>query len=149
MEFSGQGGGELNRPARARLLKSDFRGVKKIPAERRQRTPADMQLAGGAIKRIAHDRMAQRGKMDADLVRAAGVDLHFEERGRSDASQHSPVGARFPGIGQRGGPAGGHAGAAIRVAGDGKFDAAAIFCQQSLHQRDVGFLNAAFAKGFG
>ena len=49
------------------------------------------QLRSGAVERVADHRMMQRREVDANLVRAPGVQLHFDERGRVDARKDAPV----------------------------------------------------------
>ena len=88
---------------------------------------ADAQLRRRAVERVANDRMMQRGKVHADLMRAAGVELDFDERGGVDAGEDAPVGAGFAGVGEGGAAARGHADAALGVAADGEIDAAVVF----------------------
>ena len=55
-------------------------GVEGLAAKRRERVPghrgkpAGLGLKAGAVGRIAHDRVADMGQVDADLVGAAGLE---------------------------------------------------------------------------
>src|SRR3984957_19372064 len=92
--------------------------------------------------------MVERREMDADLVGAAGVELDFEERGRTNAGEGAPVGASFARAGKDEAAAGGHADAALGVAGDGEVDDAGGGVEVAFDEGDVGFLYFAIAEGF-
>ena len=66
---------ELHPPPVVRMLEHQPRGVQKRPVEMGDRA----QVAGhapvdAAVERVADDRVADRAQVNADLVRAAGVD---------------------------------------------------------------------------
>src|SRR5204863_109907 len=58
--------------ARDRVREREPRGVEELALE--------AEVAGTAVHRIARDREADRLEMDADLVRAAGLERDAEER---------------------------------------------------------------------
>jgi len=148
VEMLREGGADFDPGASAWLGETELCSVKKIAAERGQSDLADLQLGGCAIKRVAYDGMMKGGEVHADLVRAAGVKLDFDERGGVDASKGAPVRAGFAGVSEDDAAAGGHADAAFRITADGQIDAAMLSLQKALHQGDVGFLNGALAEGF-
>ena len=92
--------------------------------------------------------MVERREMDADLVGAAGVELDFEERGRTNASEGAPVGASFARAGKDEAAAGGHPDAAPGVAGDGEVDDAGGGVEMAFDESDVGLFDFAIAEGF-
>src|SRR5229473_4861905 len=92
--------------------------------------------------------MTQGGEVHTNLVGAAGVKLNFRQRGGIDAGERAPVGAGFAGVAKYKAAPGGHACAALGVAGDGEVDSAVILLQKALHESDVGFLDLALAEGF-
>jgi len=139
---------EIDPGAAARLREAEFGGVEEIAVQRGQRDFSNAKLRGCAVERVTNDGVAKSGEMHADLVRAAGVELNFEERGGIDAGEDAPVGAGFASVAENDAAAGGHAGATLGVAGDGEVNGAAIFFQKALHESDVGFLDLALAKGF-
>ena len=61
--------------------------------------------------------------MYAELMRAAGVQIGFDERECAEEKFGGPVGAGGAAVAA----AGGHAGSAAQVTGYGKFDAAGLF----------------------
>ena len=91
-----------------------------------------------AVGFIADERMAEKLKMHADLMRATGVNLRLDERGRVQSFQHAITGVR--------GPAGivvarGHAFAVRRMPGDGGVDFAGFAREFTAHNRIVNFFN--------
>ncbi len=56
-------------------MEADSMRVQKVAAERRHA----LDRRRRAIKRIASHWMAEAGEVDADLMRAAGADPHFEQ----------------------------------------------------------------------
>ena len=107
-----------------------------------------MEPRRGTVENVTHNRVVQGGEMDADLVSAASMELHFEQRCQIQTGQDVPVGAGFPGIAENDAAASGHTGAAPGVAGDGKSDRAAILFEEALHEGDVDFLDLTLPKGF-
>jgi len=55
------------------VIEGETRCVQEVAAERRKHFPADAFLARCAVDRVADHGRTERGKVDADLVRAAGV----------------------------------------------------------------------------
>jgi len=139
---------EIDPGAAARLREAEFGGVEEIAVQRDQRDFSDAELRGCTVERVTNHGVEKSGEMHADLVRAAGVELHFEERSGVDAGEDAPVGAGFASVAENDAAAGGHAGATIGIAGDGEVNGAAIFFQEALHESDVRFLDFASAEGF-
>ncbi len=95
---------------------------------------------GGSVECVADDRVAEGLHVDADLVGAAGLDADLDEGEgavgglvmRSSTltweTAERPVGA-----------AGGHAGAADEVAGDGEVDGDVVLCEVAVDEGEVGF----------
>jgi len=138
---------EIDPFAGARLREAEAGGVEEIAFERRERALVDFELRGGAVERVANHRMMERGKVDADLVGAAGVELDFEERCWADAVEHTPVCAGCAGAIDDA-AARGHADATIGVACDSELDAAFRFVDDAFDQREVGLFHQAIAEGF-
>ena len=139
---------EIDPGAGVRLRKAKFGGVEEIAVQRGQHDLSDAKLRGRAVKRVADHRMSKGRKMNADLVCAAGVKLHFEERGGIDTGQDVPVGAGFASVTEDDAAVSSHAGAALGVASDGQVDGAATFLHLAVHEGDVGFLDLALAEAF-
>ena len=59
--------------------------MQEISPQRRQGYITYTQLSSGAVKRVTHDGMFQRGQVYAYLVGAAGVQLDFQQGGGVDA----------------------------------------------------------------
>jgi hypothetical protein len=147
-----QGRANLDPRAGARLREAQFGGVQKVAVQFRQRRLADAQVRRRSVKRIAHHGMLQRGKVHADLMRAASVELDLDERGAAEDGEGAPIRARgarirdgcaAPGFFRRG-----HARAVNGVAADGQLDPARFFLEDSLHQGEVCFLHGALLEGF-
>ena len=106
---------------------------------------ADARHVRRAIDGVASNRMADRGKMHANLVRAAGVQPRFHQRERFETQKHAPVRARLaPFAAPRG-----HAGAPYQIARDRQRDRAGIFRQAAMKQRQIVFLNVPLLKLIG
>src|SRR4029077_19685375 len=103
----------------AGLREAELGGVEEIAGQRGQSDFSDAKLRGRAVERVADHGMAKSREMHTDLVRAAGVELHFEERGAIYAGEDAPVGASLAGVAENDAAASGHAGAALAVASDG------------------------------
>ena len=86
--------------------------------------------------------------MHADLMRASGMELDFDERGWAEFLEDGPIGAGGACVCGFGGGARGHLYAAIGIARDGEFDAALCAREFSLHEREIGLLHGARLKGF-
>ncbi len=89
---------EMQRLAGDRMLESEGGGVERLPAERSERRLASspssprLGLEARAIDRVAQERMADRGHMNADLMRAAGLQFAGDEACRSERLLDPPMG---------------------------------------------------------
>src|SRR4051794_153830 len=100
---------------------------------------AEAGVAGGAVEGVADYRVADAREMHADLMRAAGSDLHFEKSVAGEAIEGAilgPGGAAFR-------QAGGHADAAHGIARDGALDAAGLLLHRAVDQSEVYLLDLA------
>src|SRR6266446_3925384 len=75
--------------------------MQKIAPQRRHHDFSEAHLFRRTIKRVADDRTLERGEVHANLVRAPGVELDFQQRRVADSRENAPIGASFPGIGNR------------------------------------------------
>ncbi len=116
--------------------------MKKISIERGKKLGADALLPRRAVKRVAYNGTAERGKMDANLMRAAGMQIGFDQDEPIEAQTRTPVGASFAAFAA----AGSHSRTAAQIARNGQFDLARVSFDFSMKQRDVGFLHEAIAK---
>src|SRR5215472_6913279 len=134
------------------MSKSGPGRVEKITFQLWQGNLADAQLGRGAIQRIAYHGMLQCIEVYTDLMRPPGGGLDVEEGGVSDICEGTPVRARVAGIRDGRSAPGlslcGHARAVNGIASNRERDASALFLQDSLHQRNVGFLYRALAERF-
>jgi hypothetical protein len=96
----------------------------------------------GSVEGVADDGVAEGLGVDADLVGAAGFDADFDEGegavGAIVALEDMEVGDGGAGSTAVGGAAGGHAGAADEVAGDGESDGGVVFFEVAVEKGDVG-----------
>ena len=126
--------------------------MEKIAAERGQLRFLNAQLACGPVECVADDGMFEGGEVHTNLMRAAGVELDFNERGVADSGEGTPIGARGARIGHYRAVPGlafhRHARAMDRVAADGQLDAAGFFLELALHECYVDFFHFALAEGF-
>ena len=85
-------------------------------------------------------------------MRAAGMELDFDERGIGDGGEGTPIGARGARIGHRRAVPGlafdSHARAMDGIAADGQLDVAGFFLELPLHESDVGFFYFPLAESF-
>ncbi len=102
--------------------------MKKIPTKRRKERGACLGLSGRAVERVANDRMTKGGEVDADLMRASGVQIGFEECVTRQAHADAPVRSRRAALP----PPRGHADAAMQIARDGQLDAACVAFQPAM-----------------
>ena len=73
--------GELQPAAVGRVREREPRGVEERPLESQNRPQIRRHApARPAVERVAHDRVADRAQVHADLVRAPGVDRHLAQR---------------------------------------------------------------------
>src|SRR5208282_1340039 len=99
-----------------------------------------------AIEGITYHRMSKRRHMDANLVRAPGLDFEFDQCKlavrRVDFSLHGVMRDRFAAAEapRR------HARAPLRVAADGALNRAAVLLRPAVHQRDVSLVDLASAE---
>ncbi len=95
------------------------------------------ELGGGAVDRIANDGMTDGGHVDANLVGTACLDADAYERELAEAGVESAndfvMGDSGTGIV---GGAGGHTGAAHRVAAEGSGDGSLLALDRALHEGD-------------
>jgi hypothetical protein len=124
------------------MKKVNAGSVKKIAPEGRERNGADTRVPWRAVERIADNSMSQGGKMDAELMGAAGMQASLDEREGAEAQAGAPVRKRRAPLT----PTGSHARAATQVARHGKLDAPGILLEQAVEQSHVGLLDVAFAK---
>src|SRR5436190_23585485 len=93
-----------------------------------------------AVDRVAYQRMTDVLEMNADLVRAAGLEPAFDQGGMAEALEHPERGARrLAALVYR------HAGAHAHVAAERRVDDAAGR-RIALHQREVNPAHAALGK---
>ena len=118
------------------MRKHDARRMQKISRQRLERPAPGMWRLRRAIKRIAHHGVSQCRKMDADLVRAPGVQVHFHQRVTLQPRQHAPVRARGAAVA----PPRSHARAMVQIARDRQADGPRVLLQPAMHQRQVSFL---------
>ncbi|MCY1235749.1 hypothetical protein D9M72_483780 [compost metagenome] len=100
-------------------------------------------LRGAEVDRVAHQRMADRFEMHADLVRAASLQLAHHHRHKAPPQRHR--GQRAEMRARRlaaGGMHDRHARAFARIAADGRVDGALVI-GAAPHQRDIGALDRA------
>ena len=100
----------------------------------------------GSVEGVADDGVAEGLGVDADLVGAAGFDADFDEGegavGAGDAFEDVEVGDGGASVGA----AGGHAGAADEVAGDGEGDGSVVLFEVAVEEGDVGLGDLALGE---
>jgi len=128
---------EFDSPAITRVRKHETRGVKKRALE-----PLDgAKMAGGSpphatVRRIPHNRMADRAQVDADLVRAASRDRDVEERHAIEVARESHSRdriSRAPGSGR-------HPLPIVGIPSDWRIDPSSGM-DYPPHERDIFFLH--------
>jgi len=102
------------------MIKSNPSGVEKIATKRRKKLLANALLSRRPIYGVTDDRTAKRGKVHADLMGAARMQISFNQSVIPDMRKGAPVGACLASFAT----ARGHARAAMQVASDGKLNAA-------------------------
>src|SRR5215831_1662960 len=81
LQVAGQFALELHAPPVDRVREREACGMEERALEMRDRADVARDAAvDAAVERVADDRMADRAQVDADLVRAAGVDGDARER---------------------------------------------------------------------
>ena len=138
---------EFHPVARARMVESQSRRMQEVPLERRDLSLdlriANRVLAPAAISRIPDYRMTDVRQVNSYLMRAAGLDLHIQQREAAEAFGHFKNGMRCA--------AGSaskhrHSSSIIAAAPDASLDLAALLRHPSVDQRDVHFEHLAVAK---
>ena len=71
--------------------RSPVNGWSKREPRRVQELPLEAEVARDAVDRVAADRQLDRLEVDADLVRAAGLEPHLEQRARAEQLDHLEV----------------------------------------------------------
>src|SRR5580693_1905445 len=130
--------------ARSGVCKCDARCVKIVAPERWQQFAANALLMRRAVERVTHHRESECGKMDADLVRAAGVQISFDEREIAKTLAQAPIRAGFAAFTA----AAGHARTAVQIARYRQFDNSSSALHPAVEQRDICLLHTAVAKFF-
>lgn len=130
------------------MREREARGVQELPAKVGELYLADGELRGSAIERVANDGMFEGGEVHTNLMRASGAELDFEERGGAELLKNGPVRAGVAGVCGFSSGTRRHTHAALGIARNGEFDAAARGGEFSLHEREICFLNGARAKSF-
>src|SRR5215469_17084660 len=126
------------------MRKLDPRSVEEIASQRRHGRRRNFRLARRAVQRVANHRMADCRKMYANLMRAARMQVSFDERKSRQTQTHSPIRARRPPF-----PAPrGHTNSTMQVARDGKLDAPRTFVQLAVNQCKIRFFNLVTAELF-
>src|SRR5215207_4537193 len=144
-ELGRERGGEAEPLAGGRVVEAEPLGVEELAAEggdaRAQRRVGERLVAAAAVGLVADDRVLEPGEVDAYLVRAAGLDLHVEEREAREALPHAPEReGRAPAAHD------GHPRAVARVAGERLFDLPALLARHPVRERDVGLEDRARAE---
>jgi hypothetical protein len=127
------------------MREGNARGVQEIATQRRQSLLANALFARRAVDGVTNDWTTERGEMDADLVRASRVNVGGDKGEITDMSESSPIGTGFAALAA----ASSHARAAVKIAGDGKFDTARIALRLAVEKSEVLFLDKAIAEGGG
>ncbi len=108
------------------------------------------ELRRGAVESIADDGMADGGHVDANLVGTARFDADADQgelaEARVEAANDFVVRDGGTGVFGR---AGGHAGAAHRIAADGSGDGSLLALDCALHECDIGLADLTRGKKFG
>src|SRR5215217_3045825 len=115
------------------MIERELRGVEELALE--------PEILGRAVGRVARDRQLDRLQVNADLVRAAGLERELEERARAEQLEHLEVRDRV--AGRRG------VERVTRlvqpVAADRRLDPARPRTRRPLHEREVAALDPATA----
>lgn len=106
--------------------------------------PLQTGVVRAAINRIADDGVADRCQVNADLVRATGVEAAFQQRSSGETAADLPIRARRPPRRQHR-----HFPALNRVASDGAINAAARSARRSPDQGEIDFFNGSRLKRSG
>src|SRR4051812_24745905 len=110
-------------------METNAMGVQEVTAQIRHA----IDFRRGAVKRIAHDGMADAREVDTDLMRSAGADANLQVSEVFEALEDAvlrPGGAAL-------GEARGHADAMDGVAGDGALNPSGLLLNVPMHQRQI------------
>jgi hypothetical protein len=120
-------------------------GVEEVPVELEVGREA-WDGVRGSVECVADDGVAERLSVDADLMGAAGFDADFDEGEGAVWSGDPFENMEVTDCGASVCAAGGHAGAAEEVAGDGKGDGDVVFFEVAVEEGDVGFRDLALGE---
>src|SRR5215472_7058315 len=121
---------------------SQFEGgcVKEVTGQRQRTSGTRLQFTRRAVEYISDHGMSERGQMNANLVRAAGIDFYLKEREfavrRVEPFLDRVVGDRFA----TALASGSHSDASYAVATDVGADRSVILFERAVDQGDVRFL---------
>jgi len=147
-ELCRQWSAKLHSFAGAGVRESNFCGMQKIAAKRREGYVANSQLRGGSVKSVAYDRMFECGKMDAYLVRATRVQLNLQKSRIANTGHKTPVRSRLARIHPNEAASSSHSYAALGVPGDGQINAAALRFHEPVHEGNIDFFDFTMPKRF-
>jgi len=116
--------------------------MQKIPAEIGELRAVNRLDPRRAIERVADHGESERGEMHAQLMRAARVQVRFDQRERAEEKFRGPIGARGAAIAA----ACGHARAPAQIARYRQLDSSGLLAHLSVQQRHVSFFHQAFLK---
>src|SRR5215216_5765158 len=118
------------------MVEAEAFGVQELAAQstdaRAQGGVWERLVAAAAVGLVADDRVLDPGEVDAYLVRAAGLDLHVQQREAREALPHAPERERRPPA-----PHDGHARAVARVARQGLLYLPPLLFRHAVDERDV------------
>ena len=101
-----------------------------------------------AVERVADYGVAESLGVDADLMGAAGFDADFDE---GEGAVRGCQALKYVEVGDGGASvctAGGHAGAADEVAGDGEGDGSVVFFEVAVEEGEVGLRDLTLREHF-
>jgi hypothetical protein len=145
LQFDREGGIDVERLARLGMREGKVARVEEVSGELEVRWEV-WDGVRGAVERVADDGVAEGLGVDADLMGAAGFDADFDEGegsvGAGDAFENVEVGDGGASVCA----AGGHAGAADEVAGNGEGDGGFVFFEVAVEEGDVSFGDLALGE---
>jgi hypothetical protein len=128
-----------------RVREGEVGGVEEVAGELEVRCEVGDDVRG-AVEGVADDGVAEGLGVDANLVGAAGFYADFDEGeeavGAGDPFEDVEVGDGGASVGA----AGGHAGAADQVAGDGEGDGGVVFFYVAVEESEVGLGDLALGE---
>jgi hypothetical protein len=147
LQFDREGGVDIKRLPGLRMGEREVGGVEEVAGELEVGGEVGDEVRG-SIEGVAYDGVAEGLGVDANLVGAAGFDADFDEGegavGAGDPFEDVEVGDGGAAVGA----AGGHAGAADEVAGDGEGDGDVVFFQVAVEEGEVGLGDLALGEHF-